>query len=457
MKVDSADNKTARIGKEQYFEILVFSVLCLFMISPLVQTVREFIAPHKETPFGPLRTYPNTIGIINVLAAIVAILLWGLLLLHVKREWQQGRKPKVFLPLAVFGALALWIYISQTVNGFTEIAYVGDNYRSESLFTFILYLIGYFFLGIVLQSDRLRKALCIVFLGTNLIIGILSLIDHYISPLTVFSDSDGMAAIFNQFNHYGYYLVLAILISAVLFIAAGEPIWLRVFCAVVFVTDNVILILNNTFGCYLAVIAALVFGTAVVIIGRRNRGEIIRALIVCGAFVVITVSMHLLNHSASKDVTKLVDDIGKIAADDEKAKYAGTGRWSLWTHTVEYIKVKPVFGWGVEGTSEMLQIETKGINSRPHNEYLQWAAFFGIPATLLYFAALCLVMFGMFPRVRKADAVSLACFVAAAGYIASSFVGNTMYYTTPFFIIFLGMTCRDRYYKKRNDAELERK
>ena len=448
MKVDSADNKTGRTGKEQYLEILVFFVLCLFMISPLVQTVREFIAPHKETPFGPLRTYPNTTGIINVLAAIVAILLWGLLLLHVKREWQQGRKPKVFLPLAVFGALALWIYISQTVNGFTEIAYVGDNYRSESLFTFILYLIGYFFLGVVLQSDRLRKALCIVFLGTNLIIGILVLIGYFTSPLEVFSDSEGVAAIFHQFNHYGYYLVLAILVSAALFIAAGEQVWLRVLCAVVFVTDNVILILNNTFGCYLAVIAALVFGTAVVIIGRRNRGEIIRALIVCGAFVVITVSMHLFNHSAAKDVTKLVDDIGNIAADDEKAKNAGTGRWLLWTLTVDHIKERPVFGWGVDGIEEQLRAGTNGMNDRPHNEYLQWSVFFGIPAGLLYFAGLCFVMFGMFPRIRKTDSVSLACFIASAGYIASSFVGNTMYYTAPFFFIILGMVCRDRFYAK---------
>ncbi|MBP5462332.1 MAG: hypothetical protein J6Y20_09430, partial [Lachnospiraceae bacterium] len=47
----------------------------------------------------------------------------------------------------------------------------------------------------------------------------------------------------------------------------------------------------------------------------------------------------------------------------------------------------------------------------------------------------------------------LACFIASAGYIASAFFGNTMYYTAPFFFIFLGMTCRDRFYQKLTETK----
>ncbi len=443
-----------RVDYRKITDILVFVSLCLFIASPLLQTIREYIAPHtvSET-FGHIRTYPFTIGTINYVVLIVSIFLWIRLLLSAMRQVRQGNRPAVFLPLAVFGVLSLWIYVSQAVNGFSSYAYTGDPYRNESLLTFVTYLMGYFFLGTVLKSNRLRKTLCIVFLGSNLVLGILSLIDRFLTNLRVFDDGDGMSAIFHQFNHYGYYLMMAILVSAMLFVVAEESLLLRALCAVVFVVDNVVLILNNTFGCYLAVIMALLFGGAVIAVFRRKRWECIRMVIVLITFVVISFAMHLMGFNIKGNVSRMVRDVGRITANDEKAASAGTGRWALWKHTVDYISEKPVFGWGVDGTTKRLGEEADTINDRPHNEYLQWAAFFGIPAAALYFAALCIIMFGMFPRIAGADGESIACFVASAGYIASAFVGNTMYYTTPFFFIFLGMTCRDRFYRKKETEQ----
>lgn len=438
--------QTQRIRKEVVADIIVFVALLLFLISPLIQTIREYIAPHKETMFGVIRTYPFTIGHINYFTTVVVVLAWCTIAVKLMRKYQKGEHPKLFVPLVIFGILTFWMYISQMVNGFTTYAYVGDFYRNESLFTFMLYISGYFLLGTILRSDWLRWAAIISFLSANLIVGILVLIDYFVTPIRLFWDSEGMAAIFTQFNHYGYYLVIAILLSAILFVIAGGNIVLRVFCAVVYVVDNVILILNNTFGCYLAVIAALVFGAVVIAVIRKNRGECIRMLVILLAFIAITCTMRMLDYSNSKDISGLVNDIGNIAADSEQAGKAGTGRWALWKHTVEYISEKPVFGWGVEGITERLGMESDTINDRPHNEYLQWTAFFGIPGGLLYLAGLCVIMFGMFPRIKKSDSVSLACFVASAGYIASAFVGNTMYYTAPFFFIILGMMCRNRFY-----------
>ena len=433
-------------------DFVVFIALCLFVLSPLIQIVREMIWPNRGNEFlGRISFYPFLVGDINYMVAAVAILFWLLLVRKTIRKVQQGERPKPFTPLLLFGMLAIWVYVSQAVNGFTDAAFVGDVYRNESLFTFAVYLLGYFFLGAILRSERLRSILCYIFLGTNGIIGVLVLVDYLWIKLEVFSHSEGMAAIFHQFNHYGYYLVLGILVSAVLFIVSGGRLWLRIVCAAVFVLDNVILILNNTFGCYLAVIAALLFCVGVFGIARRDKGECLRGAVVIGAFVIITVVMHFTGHSAAGDVTKLANDIENIASDSENAKYAGTGRWTLWKTSVECIKKRPVFGWGVDGIADQLDVATEGLNNRPHNEFLQWAAFFGVPAFLLYFVALCIVMFGVFPRLKQLDKVSLTCFIASAGYIASSMFGNTMYYTAPFFFIFLGMTCRDRYYKTKAD------
>ncbi|MBQ6659849.1 MAG: O-antigen ligase family protein [Lachnospiraceae bacterium] len=456
MSEKTSKKREAAIDAEKRWDrgcdILAFIALCLFVLSPVIQVIREWLFPHRVSEyFGNMRTYPSTVNMIMTAVILAATLRWSGLLMKTIQKFKEGERPKLFLPLVIFGALALWTYISQSINGFTDYALMGEEYRNESLLTFITYLMGYFFLGTTLRSERFRKALSIIFLGSNLVIGVLALIDRFGPKLRVFFDSEGMSAIFHQFNHYGYYLTMAILVAATLFIAAGSSLWIRIFSAVVFVVDNVILILNNTFGCYLAVILALLFGGVVIAIFRKNRGEWVRVAIVWAAFALITVVMHSLELGSKTNMSRLVSDIGKITSDDEKAASAGTGRWALWKHTVDYISEKPVVGWGVDGITRRLEAEKDTINDRPHNEYLQWAAFFGIPAALLYFAGLCVIMFGMFPRLKGSDSVSLACFVGAAGYIASAFVGNTMYYTAPFFFIILGMTCRDRFYGKQSD------
>ena len=452
-RVEETVNQNKRFVEGQWKDVVVFCALCLFILSPLIQVVREIVAPHKETIFGPIRTYPFTIGVINLIAALVAAVMWLILVMTTVRRIRMKEKTAIFVPLLIFGTLVAWMYLSQAINGFTEYSSVGDPYRNESLFTFILYLLGYFFLGTILKSDRLRRLLVLVFLTSNLIMGVLVLIDSYAISFDFFRDSEGMAAIFHQFNHYGYYLLFGVLLSGILFVVYDGNTLLRIFCAVVFVVDNVILILNNTFGCYLAVAAALAFGTIIVIAMRRKRNEVIRMVAVVLAFIAITCVMRMLDLGNAHDMTKLVDDIGNIATESDQAKYAGTGRWALWKHTMDYISEKPVFGWGVEGITERLGTEIDTINDRPHNEYLQWAAFFGIPAAILYLAGLCVIMFGMFPRIRKIDSVSFACFVASAGYIASAFVGNTMYYTAPFFFIFMGMTCKERFYNRKTDKK----
>jgi len=434
-----------RIGKEQIVDGLAFFALELFILSPVIQIVREIISPHAVSEmFGSIYTYPFTIEIINLLTIVIAIVLWMYRVVTLSEALNKKQKVKLFIPYILFAVLALWMYISQQVNGFNYAANNGDGYRNESLITFILYVLGYFFVASLLKSERLRKFLAISFLVSNLAVSVLSLVDFYIVNLRFFDDAEGMAAIFHQFNHFGYYLMIGILLAAGWFVLEGGSLILRILCGLVFIVNNVALILNSTFGCYLAVIAALVFCVVVLVIARRNRGEVLRAIALIAAFAVITVVMHFANHSTSGDMSKLVNDIGNITSDSEAAQYAGTGRWTLWTETVKCIKEKPLFGWGVEGVKDRLDMATRGMNNRPHNEYLQWAAFFGIPAGLLYLAALCVIMFGMFPKLKKVDGVSFACFIAAAGYIASAFVGNTMYYTAPFFFIFLGMSCKNR-------------
>ena len=115
------------------------------------------------------------------------------------------------------------------------------------------------------------------------------------------------------------------------------------------------------------------------------------------------------------------------------ADSAGSGRWRLWKNTVLHIPEHPLVGFGVEGLLNTYHVGT------PHNELMQYAAFFGIPVTVLYVIANVLVLIRVWKKRKKVQPVTMVCFFVAIGYLVNSMFGVAIYYTTPFLFIFLGL------------------
>jgi O-antigen ligase len=131
------------------------------------------------------------------------------------------------------------------------------------------------------------------------------------------------------------------------------------------------------------------------------------------------------------------------SASTQAVNAAGTGRGSLWRLTIESIARRPVFGWGTEGIADYLKANSLDGNNRPHNEYLQYAAFYGIPAALVYITALCSIYRKAFKQLAELPAINICALLAGAGYLFSACFGNTMFYTAPFLFIMLGLGCYD--------------
>lgn len=109
----------------------------------------------------------------------------------------------------------------------------------------------------------------------------------------------------------------------------------------------------------------------------------------------------------------------------------------LWRLTIDRIREKPIFGHGVEGIADYLS-ENFG-NNRTHNEYLQYTAFFGIPAAISYVVGVFCVFLAGLKQKTKLDPEMLIALSADFGYCVSAFFGNTMFYTAPYFFMFLGL------------------
>ena len=345
--------------------------------------------------------------------------------------------------------------VSTVLNGFTKDALKGGEYRNESLFLFFAYFLVYFFCSSTIKKEKHKKASVYILLISSWIAGIMSLVHMFITPLVSMEeiDSGRISFVFHQFNHYGYFLTLAITLSAAFFVL-GKGAKQKVFAGLTFCFNSVVLTINATFGCFIAVCAALVF--LIIIDAILKKHFSITALVPLILFLIISYITGKYFNSFFTDLAGLFEDVkmisGKSTAEGQGAALigsdsaqnvrtagdAGTGRWSLWTSTVKYIRERPLFGWGIEGIGRRLEIET-GYSDRPHNEYLQYAAFFGIPATVLYVSGVLSVFIKALKRRACLDKTSAVCLVAAFGYLVSAFFGNTMYYTAPMLFIFLGI------------------
>ena len=206
----------------------------------------------------------------------------------------------------------------------------------------------------------------------------------------------------------------------------------------------VVFVINDTFGAYLATCCALVlFGVFLFFTDRKRVWKIAACL---GLVLAVTFAMSFNYNTMFSSFLTTVKDVGEIASDSENAAAAGTGRWSLWTSTCKNIAKQPILGFGVEGLLNTAHIGT------PHNEFIQYAAFFGIPTCMMYIAACAAVLIGVLRNGRKMAQMTMICFFVSIAYLISSCFGVTIYYTTPFFYIFLGMTYAE-YFQNGADAK----
>ena len=116
---------------------------------------------------------------------------------------------------------------------------------------------------------------------------------------------------------------------------------------------------------------------------------------------------------------------------------AGSGRAKLWRYGLIMISQKPILGYGAEN----LEAEYAKYNvnaDRPHNLLIQLATTSGIPGLLLYVSAIAIILFRGIKYLKVDDEVYLVAYFVTLAYLISAMFGNSMYYTSPYFFIFLG-------------------
>ena len=105
---------------------------------------------------------------------------------------------------------------------------------------------------------------------------------------------------------------------------------------------------------------------------------------------------------------------------------------------IRFALKKPIIGYGPDNLKD--EYLRAGINQdRPHNLIIYLACVSGFPGMLLYVTAVGIIVIIGIKKLFKGDQNAKIYLMIVIAYLISSMFGNSMYYTSPYFFIFLGL------------------
>jgi len=415
-----------------------FVILILWCLQPVLTIAAQIYHPVAGAAISTISFY-----LLGICACIICILYLLDRINYEKggfflRIWKHQRWNVFFLAMLVWGGIAA--LLANKIN----IAMMGTT-RLDGYLSYVIYA-GFFGCGLILSDKNKLMKVFKSFTGVSVILGITSLaaiIPFIRSSPNIYIISFWFmrgTSIFSNINHYGYYLVMAIICAMGLFIYEKNRIksiaWLAVALFNIWV-----LIDSTSFGPYIAVFAGLI---VIVIIGKFKIKSFIPVISLVLLSLCLMPVYNIIDNFSYRNSDFLDDEMvqNPSAKDNDLL--------SVWRQTEKMILKKPVFGYGPEGligkytekvTDESGEEHTyTSYMDRPYNEYLQHAAFMGLPALIFYLAALITLLTNRIKNIKNVSVSVMIAFCAVIGYLISAFFGNTMYYTTPFFFMLLGIT-----------------
>lgn len=386
-----------------------------------------------KDPESQYDIYPAVFRIANIVAVIAGVVFICMLL--AKKEGRDRllldmKRDRTWIFFAIF---LLLILISTCVNGWNSYAVNGIPYRYISVFNMIAFVLIYMGVSAFIMTDRMKMLIFITYAVIADIIALSALYDSYLGQIPAYHAKKELSAIFFNGNHYGYFLAMAIVISLGLCLYTdGRTMILGAVSAVI---NLVVLAINHSLGSILAVVIVFVSTAAYASISDQHLRRKIGIMVGAGA---VLVALSVITAPVLRDeFAGFSSDLANIISGRSDGS-EGHNRLALWSLTCEYISEKPMLGHGCEGIS--LRLYEATARSNPHNEILTYAAYYGIPAAIAYFTGIVLMLTRWARSDIRFDACQKIACMAAGAYFVASMTGVAMFYLTPFFFIFLGMT-----------------
>lgn len=346
----------------------------------------------------------------------------------------DGLKPG--LPALLLLALLVWSLFSLLASPDFNMSWNGAFYRNEGFKTYVLYA-GVFFCGLVIQNKNHTMTVLNILSATATLLSAVSVAN--IPAINNLFLIDANSSVFFNSNHYGYFLCMAMIIAIILLMMETRSRLFLTYRAMVVAVTTYALVINDSFGPFLAVICGILFCLICLKIKRVDRMS--RFWLATGIFFATVIYVNLLTSYVGANFITLAGDLRLIISDTEDAGMAGSKRWLLWVNGLRFIAERPLFGYGPDNLGSRYM--DLGIHiDRPHNIPIQLAASLGLPALIFYLSSLLVLAVRFFRQLKSLSLMTIGLAAAVITYFVSSLFGNSMFYTTPFYLMLLGMLNR---------------
>lgn len=446
------------LSKEKFIKIkdgILFTLLFLWMALPIFQTLK----PIYEV-IDLIECYFALMQIIGAVGIAT-----GIYMIYDKIRYSENKKQtlKELIPIFLFVIYMGWTLISCLSASSTRKAFYGTSYRREGYYRYLMYA-GYFLCAFLLDSKKLRKILLNTFIIASIFLIIISRVTLSGTRYTdIFVNSKIETTIFGQFNHYCYYIMMTLMCALGLFLTEKNKV-LKILYAIAYAIIAYAMIYNDTFGCYLATTVTLILYVIYAIIKKKDRIAISIAMVI---FILLSIFTTKDGRNVvSVNVENFMTDISAVLAKfgistesengESKPDYeirndfmaAGTNRGELWHNAFNFILRKPIIGYGADNLGEQYENVLMRGKDRPHNLILYLACVSGIPGMLLYVIAVGIIVVKAIIKLMKNNNSGIISLLVVVTYLISSMFGNSMFYTSPFFFIFLGNLMNSNLNKK---------
>lgn len=394
--------KTSVIGLIGWqYNILIWLIPLLFLSLDLydIITKKHKVAPIKET----IKSHTE-------LFILGGFLLWCII--------------ATILQFLIFGS-------SLAVKSYVYKFNINEGILMLTYYAFIV--ISAFFI----KDKKITKNILLISIITSIVLAFLTLINPSGSFYFHKVHNTPWASFFINSNHYGYYLTIFFSITATLFTLAKKAWlkWLNLFACIIICC---VMMFNNTLGCLLSVFAVAIL---IPIVLSWFKGKFkwkymvpILVFLCCNVLCKYIAMLCYPSYNSSSffaQIINLFKDVKVVTQDptSEVAQYAGTNRWKLWLMAFKEIASSPIIGTG-------------NTRLRPHNEYLQYAQCFGLPALIIYISAFVVILIKTIKYRKNLSSLTTVLLFGVLGYLISAMFGNTMPHTMPFFCLILGFLIR---------------
>lgn len=437
-------NENVKTKVENIKQIIIFLSLTIWLIIPVLKAIRgtfEIVIKYEYT-------FMIIVGAIGIFLLILNILD------NLKKIEDKKKYDKEILPITIFGIFLIWTFISSIFSSNIKNAFWGTEYRKDGYITYLAYA-GFFSYAFLLKSQKHKKMLINIFLISALLNIITAELYNRCIFAKVFVPRTITRTCFYNSNHYGYYLLFAVIVSNFLFVVEKNR-FMKIAYLFLYSLFLYYIILNNTFGCYISILIILLIFMLFCMYKQEKR---LLSIVSIAIFIIVTSINQEVRTITTNNTMHFIKDINNIAISEQQknndktlvalAESGGSGRIKLWKYGIYFFLQRPILGYGPENI-EKKYLEV-GINQdRPHNLIIQLATTSGIVGILTYIIALGIILLRAIKKVNIKEEINLVALTSVIAYLFSAMFGNSMYYTSPYFFIFLGFLMYENMKKTKN-------